>query len=119
MQMTTQKILVTGGAGYIGSHACVALLEAGYDIVVVDNLSNSSIESLVRVKQITGKMPITNLVKTKSNEIKYSINHYVEKGLKKILLAFTIKHPHPILVDKKACGQLYSYLCRQKTEPKR
>jgi UDP-glucose 4-epimerase len=58
MQMTTQKILVTGGAGYIGSHACVALLEAGYDIVVVDNLSNSSIESLVRVKQITGKMPI-------------------------------------------------------------
>jgi UDP-glucose 4-epimerase len=58
MQMTTQKILVTGGAGYIGSHACVALLEAGYDIVVVDNLSNSSIESLARVKQITGKMPI-------------------------------------------------------------
>ncbi|SHE19288.1 UDP-glucose 4-epimerase GalE [methanotrophic endosymbiont of Bathymodiolus puteoserpentis (Logatchev)] len=56
--MTTQKILVTGGAGYIGSHACVALLEAGYDIVVVDNLSNSSIESLARVKQITGKMPI-------------------------------------------------------------
>ena len=58
MQMTAQKILVTGGAGYIGSHACVALLEAGYDIVVVDNLSNSSIESLARVKQITGKTPI-------------------------------------------------------------
>lgn len=49
------KVLVTGGAGYIGSHMCVELLEAGYDVVVVDNLSNSSAESLQRVKQITGK----------------------------------------------------------------
>jgi len=49
------SILVTGGAGYIGSHTCVELLNAGYDVVVVDNLSNSSEEALVRVKQITGK----------------------------------------------------------------
>lgn len=49
------KILVTGGAGYIGSHTCVELLEAGYDVVVVDNLSNSSEVSLERVKEITGK----------------------------------------------------------------
>ncbi|MBR3847989.1 MAG: UDP-glucose 4-epimerase GalE [Oscillospiraceae bacterium] len=49
------KILVTGGAGYIGSHTCVQLLEAGYDIVVLDNLSNSSEESLARVKKITGR----------------------------------------------------------------
>ncbi|WP_096156548.1 UDP-glucose 4-epimerase GalE [Bacillus sp. FJAT-45066] len=48
-------ILVTGGAGYIGSHTCVELLEAGYDIVVFDNLSNSKTESLKRVKEITGK----------------------------------------------------------------
>jgi len=48
-------ILVTGGAGYIGTHTCVKLLEEGYDIVVVDNLSNSSAKSLERVKQITGK----------------------------------------------------------------
>jgi UDP-glucose 4-epimerase len=48
-------ILITGGAGYIGSHTCVQLLEAGYEIVVVDNLSNSSVESLNRVKQISGK----------------------------------------------------------------
>lgn len=48
-------ILVTGGAGYIGSHTCVELLNAGYEICVVDNLSNSSEESLTRVKQITGK----------------------------------------------------------------
>ena len=40
--------LVTGGAGYIGSHTCLLLLEAGYDIVVVDNLINSSEESLAR-----------------------------------------------------------------------
>jgi UDP-glucose 4-epimerase len=49
------SILVTGGAGYIGSHTCVELLNAGYDVVVVDNLCNSSEEALVRVKQITGK----------------------------------------------------------------
>ncbi|WP_438951415.1 UDP-glucose 4-epimerase GalE [Porticoccus sp.] len=49
------KVLVTGGAGYIGSHACVALLETGHDIVVLDNFSNSCIKSLDRVKQITGK----------------------------------------------------------------
>ncbi len=49
------QILVTGGAGYIGSHTCVELLESGYDVVVVDNLCNSSEESLRRVEQITGK----------------------------------------------------------------
>ena len=49
------KILVTGGAGYIGSHTCVLLLEAGYDVVVVDNLCNSKEEALRRVERITGK----------------------------------------------------------------
>lgn len=49
------KILVTGGAGYIGSHTVVLLHEAGYDVVVVDNLSNSKEESLKRVERITGK----------------------------------------------------------------
>jgi UDP-glucose 4-epimerase len=53
-----KTILVTGGAGYIGSHACVELLEAGYRVVVVDNLSNSKFESLKRVQEITGKSPI-------------------------------------------------------------
>lgn len=49
------KILVTGGAGYIGSHTCVELLNAGYEVVVIDNLSNSKKESIKRVKEITGK----------------------------------------------------------------
>ncbi|MEH7011475.1 UDP-glucose 4-epimerase GalE [Neobacillus niacini] len=49
------KILITGGAGYIGSHTCVELLNAGYEIVVVDNLSNSKPEALNRVRQLTGK----------------------------------------------------------------
>lgn len=48
-------ILVTGGAGYIGSHTVVELINAGYEVVVVDNLSNSSEKSLERVKEITGK----------------------------------------------------------------
>uniref|UniRef100_A0A7C4VQH9 UDP-glucose 4-epimerase n=1 Tax=Desulfatirhabdium butyrativorans TaxID=340467 RepID=A0A7C4VQH9_9BACT len=49
------NILLTGGAGYIGSHACVVLLEAGHDVVVVDNFSNSSPVALERVEKITGK----------------------------------------------------------------
>ena len=49
------KILVTGGAGYIGSHTCVELLNRGYEIVVLDNLSNSCEKSLDAVKKITGK----------------------------------------------------------------
>ena len=48
-------ILVTGGAGYIGSHTCVELLDAGYDVVVLDNLSNSSEVALERVEALTGK----------------------------------------------------------------
>jgi UDP-glucose 4-epimerase len=49
------SILVTGGAGYIGTHTCVELLDSGYDVVVVDNFSNSSKVSLDRVETITGK----------------------------------------------------------------
>ena len=48
-------ILVAGGAGYIGSHTCVELLQAGYAVVVVDNLSNSNEKVLQRVEQITKK----------------------------------------------------------------
>ena len=48
-------ILVAGGAGYIGSHTCVELLNAGYEVVVVDNLVNSSAKALERIEQITGK----------------------------------------------------------------
>jgi len=47
------KILVTGGTGYIGSHTCVELINAGYEVVVVDNLCNSSLESLKRVKKLS------------------------------------------------------------------
>lgn len=49
------KVLVTGGAGYIGSHTCVELLQSGHTPVVIDNLSNSSRESLGRVEELTGK----------------------------------------------------------------
>ncbi len=49
------KILVTGGAGYIGSHTVVELLDAGHEVVVVDNLSNSKEEALCRVEELTGK----------------------------------------------------------------
>lgn len=51
------KVLVTGGAGYIGSHTCVELLERDMEVVIVDNLVNSSIKSIDRIEQITGKRP--------------------------------------------------------------
>jgi len=51
-------ILVTGGTGYIGSHTVVELMESGFDVVIIDNLSNSSIEVLDRIEKITGKRPL-------------------------------------------------------------
>lgn len=56
--MTSKSILVTGGAGYIGSHTCVALIEAGYTPLVLDNLSNSNPRALDRVQQISGVRPL-------------------------------------------------------------
>lgn len=52
------NILVTGGAGYIGSHACIELIQQGYDVIVVDNLSNSKQEVLEAIREITGKQPL-------------------------------------------------------------
>lgn len=54
----TERVLVTGGAGYIGSHTLVELLEAGYEALVLDNLCNSSSEALRRVVRITGREPL-------------------------------------------------------------
>ncbi len=48
-------VLVTGGAGYIGSHTCIEMINAGYDVVVIDNFSNSNREAIVRCNEITGK----------------------------------------------------------------
>ena len=57
MSAPSAKILVTGGAGYIGSHTCLELLAAGYEVVVYDNFSNSNPESLDRVARISGRPP--------------------------------------------------------------
>ena len=51
------RILVTGGTGYIGSHTAVELQNAGYEVVIIDNLSNSNIEVLDGIERITGKRP--------------------------------------------------------------
>lgn len=74
-----QTILVTGGAGYIGSHTVLELLNAGYEVVVMDNLSNSSIESLNRVKKLTGK-----------DFIFYELDLLDSEGLQKLFTAHKI-----------------------------
>ena len=56
------RILVTGGAGFIGSHTTIELLQAGHDVIVVDNLSNSKEEALVRVRELTGRSPVFHKV---------------------------------------------------------
>lgn len=85
------RILVTGGTGFIGSHTCVALLDAGYQVVVVDNLSNSKKESLKRVEELTGKSAVfykldlldqKQLVKVFQNEKIDAVIHFA--GLKAV-----------------------------------
>ncbi len=71
------KILVTGGAGYIGSHTCMELLHAGYDVVVVDNLSNSNMESLKRVQKLTGKTLEFHLIDLLD---RYALNNVFQKS---------------------------------------
>lgn len=63
------KVLVTGGAGYIGSHTVLALIEAGHTPVVVDNLSNSSAESLKRVEELTGVKIEFHLMDVSNKEV--------------------------------------------------
>ena len=62
------KILVTGGLGYIGSHVTVLLLESGVEVLSIDNLENSNIEVLDRIKQITGKTPVFELLDLKDKD---------------------------------------------------
>ena len=58
-------VLVTGGAGYIGSHTCVDLLLAGHEVIVVDSLVNSREESIRRIEEISGKKLEANSLKCK------------------------------------------------------
>jgi UDP-glucose 4-epimerase len=66
-------ILLTGGAGYIGSHVCIALLEAGFDVVAVDNLSNSNQASLERVRSICGRSLVFRQADIRDEEAIYDI----------------------------------------------
>ena len=68
-------ILVTGGAGYIGSHVCMALLEAGLDVVVIDNLSNSNQASLQRVQSLCGRSLVFRQIDIRDEEAVYDIIH--------------------------------------------
>ena len=73
------SILITGGAGYIGSHTCIELLSAGYDIVVIDNYSNSCNESLERVRFQARNSAIMNAISvTRKVLIRFS-KHTISK----------------------------------------
>jgi len=64
----SKKILVTGGVGYIGSHTVLELLQAGYDVVIADNLCNSNLECLRRVQQLAGRDAIFHEVDIRDKE---------------------------------------------------
>lgn len=66
--MSSGKILVTGGAGYIGSHTTLLLLEAGYEVVVIDNLSNASLESLRRVEELSNKSVVFHKIDIRESD---------------------------------------------------
>ena len=71
------KIFITGGAGYIGTHTCVELLQNNYDIVIYDNLSNGSSEAIRQVETITGKtVKLIILRAMKTNNIKTLVFSY-------------------------------------------
>ena len=85
------NILITGGAGYIGSHTCIELLKSGYNLVVVDNLCNSSFESISRIENLTGtKIPFYNIDVRDKKELskvfeRYSIDGVIHfAGLKSV-----------------------------------
>ncbi|MFC0524647.1 UDP-glucose 4-epimerase GalE [Pontibacillus salicampi] len=96
-------VLLTGGAGYIGSHACVELLEQGYEVVVVDNFMNSSMVALDRVKYLTGKemtLCYIDLLDEEGLERVFQ-NHYIEAvihfaGLKAVgeSVAYPLRYYH-------------------------
>ena len=76
-------ILVTGGAGYIGSHTVLELLTQGDEVIVVDNLSNSSLESLRRVEALTGKLPVFYELDLLDREALSTpfLNHHIDAGI--------------------------------------
>ena len=75
---SVMNILVTGGAGYIGSHTCVELLNLGYGVVVVDNLCNSNPESLRRVAELTGGDSLASNIRLVYNNAKVAAQTAVE-----------------------------------------
>jgi UDP-glucose 4-epimerase len=106
-------ILVTGGAGYIGSHTCVELLNSGYEVIVLDNFSNSSPESLRRIKKITNKsfkvyefdlLNINDIEKVfEENEIEAVIHFAGLKSVNESVSMPTFYYKHNILTTLNLC----------------
>src|SRR3569833_2753004 len=77
------KILVTGGTGYIGAHTVVELQQSGYEVVIIDNLSNSNIKILDQIKAITGVAPTFKKIdmRDKADEYEFIQAHHELKGI--------------------------------------
>ena len=82
------KVLVTGGLGFIGSHTVVALQQKGFEVIIVDNLSNSSIEVWSRIEHITGIRPIFEQMDLRD---KASV-HSLFKNIQTLMVSFTLRH---------------------------
>ena len=100
-------VLVTGGAGYIGSHTLVCLLDLGYDVVVYDNLVNASVEALHRVEKMTGKKiefvegDVTDSKALDDLFATYSIDVVIHFAALKYLVGYLRLHPDlPLVYDK-------------------
>ena len=74
------QVLVTGGLGYIGSHTSVLLLEKGYDLVIVDDLSNSNEKVIENISQITSKVPVFEKIYLKDKESVSKLFNNFNKG---------------------------------------
>lgn len=112
------NILVTGGAGYIGSHTCVALLEAGHEVIVADNLCNSSADNLKKVKQITDKEVVFYPVDVTDNSAVQVVfkNHKIDglihfAGFKAV--AESVEKPLAYYYNNVVSTMVLAKVCRQ------
>lgn len=101
------RILVAGGTGYIGSHSVLALQEAGHDVVVIDNLVNSSEESMRRVARISGKTPEFHPVDLVDEDAVERV--FAARGIDAVIHFAAVGRPIPYEITARRAGDLPAF----------